>query len=81
MSKMKKIFIIEIEIEDNAWFVLKGRKPLYTKGQRILIPVRSSSAYHAEMKFSTICQGSEFPNYRIISMSKCDDKGFFAPII
>ncbi|MDY3521998.1 hypothetical protein PG614_10190 [Riemerella anatipestifer] len=65
MNKKIKIFIIEIEIEEDLW----DNK----KGQRIMIPVKTSTAYHAILKFENKCWGSEYPSYKIIGISKYDD--------
>ncbi|MDD1525572.1 hypothetical protein [Riemerella anatipestifer] len=65
MNKKIKIFIIEIEIEQDSY--------PYTTGQRIMIPVKTSTAYHAILKFENKCWGSEYPSYKIIGICKCDD--------
>jgi len=77
-KKTKRIFVVEIEICEDAWFILKNKQPLYTKGQRIMVPVLSSTAYHAEMKFSNEYWGSEFPSYTTIKVHTCD-KELFTP--
>ena len=77
-EKFVKIFIVEVEILEDNWFVLKGNKPLYRKGQKILIPIKTHSAYHAEMKFENNYWGGEFPDFRIVDIHKCDNGGLFA---
>jgi hypothetical protein len=78
MLRKVKIFIIEIEIEQDQWFTLPNKQPFYKKGQRIMIPIKTSSAYHAEMKFENNYWGSEMPPYHIVSIHKCDNGGLFA---
>jgi len=65
MEKKVKLFIIEIEIDQSEWD--------YEKGQIIMIPINTSSAYHAEMKFRNKYIGSEMPPYKIIKIHKCDN--------
>jgi len=65
MGKKKKLFIIEIEIKSECWD--------YIKGQRIMIPINTSTAYHAELLFSNKYWGSEYPTYQIIKIHKCDN--------
>ena len=77
MSKKLKVFVIEIEITQDDWWVLPNNKPLYKKGQKILIPIVTSSSYHALRKFERY-DGSEYPNYTIIAVHPCDNKGLFA---
>lgn len=62
---MKNIFLITIEILANEWD--------YVIGQEIIIPVLSNNAHNAESKFNTRYCGSEYPNYNIKSVVKCDD--------
>jgi len=78
--KTKNIFIVEIEILEDAWFVLKDRKPLYTKNQIIMVPVHTSTWYNAREKLENLYSGSEYPLYSIIKITKCNT-GFFKPII
>ena len=79
MKKYLKLFVIEIEIDEDQWFVLPKKQPLYKKGQRIMVPIKTSSAYHAEMKFENNYCGSEFPHFHIVNIHKCDNEGLFAP--
>lgn len=65
MAKKSKLFVIEIEIEQDQW----GK---YKKGQTIMIPISTISTYHAELKFSNMYVGSEMPPYKIVKIHECD---------
>ena len=80
--KIKKVFLIEIEFLGplNEWFDKKTGKCRYIKGERIVVPVVSSTAYHAETKFQNRCWGSEYPAYKIVNISATDNF-IFRPIL
>ena len=69
---MKKVFLFTLELTSNDWD--------YEPGMKIIVPVVSSSAYHAEMKLENRHNGSEYPAYKIVSIQKCDD-WLFKPLL
>lgn len=71
--KTKKVFIAEI--------VLNGNYCSYKKGDSILIPIRTISAYHAEEIVNNRLVGSEFPPYTLNKIIECDNNGFFKPVL
>ena len=78
MKNKLKLFVVEIEIEQDQWFIGKNKEPFYKKGQKIMIPIKTSSAFHAETKFINNYLGSEMPPYHIVNIHKCDNGGLFA---
>ena len=62
-----KIFLITIETENDQ------KEWNYKPGTIVIIPIKSHSSYHAQMKFENKCCGSEYPPYKIISIKKCDE--------
>lgn len=71
---MKKLFLAKIEITD------KVRNWNYYPGDIIIIPVLTNSKYNVERIIGTRYWGSEYPNYKIISIDYCDDF-LFKPLL
>ncbi len=71
---MKNIFLVTIETTN------KNKEWNYEPNTKIIIPVLTNNIRNAEIKVSNRCCGSEYPDYKIISIVECD-KFLFAPII
>lgn len=69
-----KTFLVTVETDnlEQEWE--------YKPKQKIIIPVKSSTAYHAQTKLKNKYAGSEYPNYRVVSVVACDDC-LFKPIL
>lgn len=71
---MKNIFIVTIVTTNQI------KEWDYEPNTEIIIPVLTNSAYNAERKIDTKYCGSEYPDYIIKSILKCDTF-LFRPII
>lgn len=71
---MKKIFLVEIETKNQS------KEWEYKPNSKITIPVLTNSSYNAERKIETKYFGSEYPEYKIVSIKECDSF-LFKPII
>lgn len=71
---MKKVFLVTIETKNDT------KEWDYEPNTEIIIPVFSSSEYHAILKLENRYQGSEYPFYRVKSVTKCDTF-LFKPIL
>ena len=71
--KVKKsiLFIFTIEILSNDWD--------YKTGQIIIIPIKSNTVVNAYKKLENY-EGSEYPDYKVTSITRCDDF-LFKPLI
>ena len=72
-KRKKRIFIIEIEIQENAWD--------YKKGELLIIPIISNSFRNADESFCNKHWGSEYPFYIVQRIIDTFDYGFFKPNI
>jgi hypothetical protein len=71
---MKNIFLVTIVIKSQT--IEWGYEP----NKEIIIPVLTNSAYNAERKIDNKYVGSEYPDYEIKSIVKCDNF-LFRPIL
>ena len=58
----KRCFIFVIEIEQNAYD--------FKCGEVTYIPIISNNRYNAERKFNTNNCGSQFPNFRVMTIKE-----------
>ena len=71
---MKKVFLVTIETLN------KLKEWDYEPHTEIIIPVFTNSAYNAERKIETRYWGSEYPTYKIKSITECDNF-LFKPLL
>ena len=72
--KNPKIFLIKIVTLN------KFKEWNYEPNTEIIIPVQTNSSYNALKKFDNKCWGSEYPDFKILSVTECD-KHLFQPIL
>ena len=72
-KRKQRIFIIQIEIQEDAWN--------YKKGDLLNIPIISNSFRNADESFHNKHCGSEYPFYMIQSIEDTFNYGFFKPNI
>jgi hypothetical protein len=70
-SKNQTVFVFTIEILSDEWE--------YKKGQKINIPIKSNTVANAYKKLENY-DGSEYPNYKVINIDRCDNF-LFKPLI
>jgi hypothetical protein len=73
--KNPKLFIITINIKEASWD--------YKIDQRIRVAVISNNFNNALERFTNEKNGSEFPNYSVVSIEEVNDdaKGFFTNML
>ena len=70
-SKNQTIFVFTIEIQSKDWD--------YKIGQKISIPIESNTVGNAYKKLENY-EGSEYPDYKVITIERCDNF-LFKPLI
>ncbi len=70
-KRTKRLFVIEIEIENECWD--------YKIGDKFMIPIVSNNFNNAIRIFEDSNCGSEYPAYSIIRVNDCFNSGFFYP--
>lgn len=71
---MMKVFLVKIETLN------KIKEWDYNPHTEIIIPVRTNSAYNAGRKIDTSYWGSEYPSYRVRTITECDNF-LFKPLL
>lgn len=80
-GRYRKLFIFIVEIQEDSWFIKKGKKPHYVKGQRIPIPIISNNIKNAYEKFDRhYNNGSEYPRNTVVEVL-VNDTFLYAPLI
>lgn len=79
-NRYRKLFVFIVQIEEDSWFVKKGRKPLYVKGQRFPVPIISNNIQNAMDKFDREYEGSEYPRKSVVEVL-VGDTFLYSPLI
>lgn len=72
MQNRNKLFVVQIQIKKDQWFIGKNKEPIYRMGQKIMIPRKGISKYHVLKKFESDFSGSEIPTHDVIDVYECD---------